>query len=332
MTEQAAQTVEQTTTADTSNEVPSFDERIAQAKQKANAVGEATAQSLEELSTAQDKSKTAPAAEDETAKAKAERQARLNALKEEERKKVEVQHGRRERERLEREAQEAQQLRVEKQKYEATFKQLESALKDPDQFLNLAEHLGLDPTALSKVIVARIQDPARAAESKLRGKFQQQLSPVEQQMQAMAEEIERLKADKEMQAQVAVIQQAQTELLASVREASRVSPLSAAFLERHGSEEFISLADRVAANLPEGCGLQAVHDAIEDLLERFQIAGGQPVSNAKSKSTPNAAAKATPITNSLAASRTTIEEEEDLSQLSFEERVERAKSSARTSR
>lgn len=112
------------------------------------------------------------------------------------------------------------------------------------------------------------------------------------------------------------------------------APLAARLLE-HDEDEFLAMADVAGHSVPPGAGAEALLDAIEDLLDSdggargvytkyAKIFGPQGTpSTDKASPPPRAAAKANTISNSLAATRTSVVEEDDFASLDLDERARR---------
>lgn len=254
---------------------------------------------------------------DEVSKAREERAARLKALQEREREA----HAKR----LAKKQQEQQRAPEPDPKLQQRMAELESfekALADEDAFLSLAEQRGIKPEKLGAWIRDRLQNPERiAAETAKKA-----LSPVEERMKAEISELRQqllqLSQAREMESMQAAEMQAGRMLLERTGNTQRVAPLAHAYLQRHGEEAYLQFARSVASSLPEGSGLEAIHDSIEATLESLQL--GTPSAPSQPKPTTSAPARATTntVTNSLASKQTArVDDETAFALLPLEERM-----------
>jgi hypothetical protein len=267
---------------------------------------------------------TSPASEaasDETAapddnaaliKAKQVRAARLAALREAEHERAE-----RERERKFAASPEAERLR--------NLETLDKRLSDPREFFAIAQERGLTAKQLAEYLRESIESPEKVEASRVKAEISAEVAALRAELEAeraQRAEVERV----QQEAEVA------QELLTRTLTERKVAPYSARFLERQGREAFIKYAEKVVEHLPPGCGIEALHDAIEHNLESLAVVYGSDATTQPRHSTAAAKAPHQTITNALAATRTTVGDEEaeaDGPRPSLEERVQRARQKAR---
>jgi len=277
----------------------------------------------------------APAADsDDAQKRAAERRARLDALKAQERDAVarssEKTRYERELEALKREAEEAKARA-------AKLVDLDGI--DEPAFFALAQKKGIRPERLADWIRESMTNPERVAEAAAlqatRAAVDPKLSALEKQIAEQNAMIQQLLAQQH-QAQAAAEERRATEqFLGMVRESSAQAPLASKLLETD-PDEFMQMAEVAASRVP-GRGPQALLDALEELLDSDGRALAQKyaslyglTSNVPAATTlpRSAAAKATTtVSNALAQQRASVVEEDDWSSLPFDERVARIKAS-----
>ncbi len=205
---------------------------------------------------------------------------------------------------------------------------LKRRMADPEEFFKLAAENNLSPKDLGAYLQQSIEAPEELAAKRVREEMRAEIEAVKAQL----EEERRHRAELEQQRQLA---QVQNLVIEHTKESARTAPYAARFLERQGREEFLAYADKVATALGEDCTLQDLHDAIETNLERLAVIYGTEPAPQPTNDTDHAAAKAPPktITNALAATRTTVGDEESLEdgpRPSLMERKQRARQKFRT--
>lgn len=214
------------------------------------------------------------------------------------------------------------------------FEAIQAQLKDPVGIIRFAQQNGVDPIEVANALRQSIEDPSFALARDAREAVSPELQAIRDELAALKREqstvSQRLAAERQQAAEVA----AQRELVAAV---SDDAPLSKAVLAHLGQERFIKMCELQAARLPPGAGLKALLDVVEESLEqeRDGIAkvyglGASPSKQptpTKQKTSVASADPAKTISNSLAASRTTVEDEPR--SLSMEERIRRTEAIAR---
>lgn len=190
---------------------------------------------------------------------------------------------------------------------------------DPDRFFELCAEHGITPDTLADHVRKSREDPsvvAREAAKKVASTEAEALRKLLAEQQARLDAID--ERDQRSRAQHDEYQAA-TELFTTVK-ASTDAPRAAAFLKEKGEERFYKFALRTAANLPEGGGMQAVIDSVEEALEDLAsiYTSTQPPAPKRSASAP-----ADTISNRLASERSEVHEPSDWADLTLEERAAR---------
>lgn len=311
MTQQAeAPTAPSTTPVDAGAE-PSLDERVASLKSKLSGK---EAPTEETTTTATDT--------EQVGDTKTERAARLQKMQAEERQKRESRQAKEARE--QREKSEQAEIAALKKRI-AELEPLEGAYKDPERFLATAAERGLTQQQVAEWIRKKYDDPTALTSEKvsaLEKTLEKRLAERDAEWQKRLEEIEAAREGERSQA--AAVQRGH-QFVGMVRDGGRVAPHSAAFLAKHGPEAVVQFTNRfVIPMLGDDATIEQLHDGLEQFLDDVQMSSGQPATPSAPSKPTNAAAKAT-LTNSLASTRATVTEEEDLSDLPLEERAERVK-------
>ena len=185
--------------------------------------------------------------------------------------------------------------------------------------------MGLDPAAIGKWLSEATQNPAKLAEENAKKAIDPELKALREQVEALKSELNGDRSTRQKAAQEAQELQSANEFIAHTAKNASDAPLSAAFLNQHGPEEFYRLALGASQRIPEGAGWTALLDRIEDDLSSLAplfAQSGQPSRDAAPPQ-PRAAAKANGLTNSLAAQRASVVDGEDWSSLSLDERAAR---------
>lgn len=196
---------------------------------------------------------------------------------------------------------------------------------DAPTFFKIAEDAGLDPAAIGKWLSEATQNPAKLAEENAKKAIDPELKALREQVEALKSELNGDRSTRQKAAQEAQELQSANEFIAHTAKNASDAPLSAAFLNQHGPEEFYRLALGASQRIPEGAGWTALLDRIEDDLSSLAplfAQSGQPSRDAAPPQ-PRAAAKANGLTNSLAAQRASVVDGEDWSSLSLDERAAR---------
>lgn len=266
-------------------------------------------------------------------KARAERAARLEALKAESRARVD--------ERARKSAQDriAQELERERQQRAALEQRAASMVDvtklDAAGLYELAKKANVSPQALGEWIREAMTNPesvaTQAATRALDPKFAELQQKLERQEQALQDMMRQQMAERQRAEAHAMTSQ----FLGYVGKSAERAPLAAKFLERHGATEFLKVAENAGASLPEHAGPDAVLDAIESFLDGdareyaqqlAELYGIVPPSKDKQLTPPkSAAAKAKTVSNANAQERASVVQDDAFAKLSFEERVEAIK-------
>lgn len=204
---------------------------------------------------------------------------------------------------------------------------LEQAFADPATLLAIARQKGADPMKFGEALRESVSNPEFFIEQKVKSALSEYEKKIQEIEQKYNEKFEALQRQQRQAAAVAAEQEAAQELISFTKESARVAPLSHAFLDRHGEQQYVTLALNVAQALPPGCGLDKVHEAIEQTLEAMQLASPSPApSIGKNKPTRPPADKGKTVSNALASQRVTVvEDDEDWADLPYNERLERLK-------
>lgn len=273
------------------------------------------------------------AAKEAPADPAAARAQRLEALKKNERDRLERTTRLAEQEKIAKDLEAANKRAAEAEARASKLVDLDSL--DEASFFRLAQQKGIAPSKLAEFIRESMANPERVAEAAALDATRKAMDP---EIKALKDELAALKkrdADREAAYQAQLHQQqearAAQEFFSFTKDNAPASPYAAAFLERHGGDEFYKLALQAAQQVPPGAGWQPILDVIEENLSSLApIYAPAPTTKANGKGQappPNrsAAAKATTVTNSLAQERASVVEESDWSDLPFEERVARMK-------
>lgn len=277
------------------------------------------------------------AADSDAAKRAQERRERLEALKAQEREKVS---------RKDRDAKveaERETLRRQLAEVQARAEKLVDVEQlDELGLLGLAQRKGIGPDKLAEAINLAMTNPEHVAQRTAAQAAKGIVDPVVSALTAKLATLEERLAKYDEQAKLAeqnAEAQRQAQAFAGmVQSAAATAPLSARLLETD-PEEFWQLADLAASRAPVN-GPEALLDALEEMLDSDTRAVAQKYatlygftspSNAPAATTPprSAAAKATTVSNAHAQQRASVVEEDDWSDLSFDERVARIKASGR---
>lgn len=298
--------------------VPSLEERSKAAFDSLESAGEASPPAPDQASPA------VSAEPDENAKARAERRATLERLRNEERAKVDAMAAMRERD----------ELRKRLADYEAKEKSPKPAnLVDVDALdevglLGLLGRSGkVDPHKLGEKLREMLADPSAHAAQAAKSAIDPEVAELKKQIAEQQEAINSFLHSQQQAQQEAEERHAAEQFYSFTRENATTSPYSARFLEKHGPEEFYKLAQ--SAVRAGAVGAQGILDEIEETLTRLSgIYTAEPANLQRRQATtpqPNpAAAKApTHVTNTLAQQRSSVVDEDDFAGLTFEERSAR---------
>lgn len=311
------------TTSNGVTHVPSLQERSAAAFSDSPETAAESAESSQPSSTPADTA--AVSAEDTPEKRAAERRARIEAYKADERQRVDAQQRHRDRDALERRAAEAERERDE---IKAKGAGLDPSTLTEEQFLNLAEKINVSPQKLGELIRERMLNPEAVAARAAVTSVDPKIAALEKKLAAQDAAIRSFLDQQQAQAVHHQEAQAAHEFNSFVTENAASAPYSASFLKIHGGNEFYKLAHSAAASVPPGAGWQAVLDQIEENLSSMAPIYAPQGATAQQRPAlpkPNpAAAKATTVSNSSAQGRASIvDEEANWASLPFAERSAR---------
>jgi hypothetical protein len=260
---------------------------------------------------------------DEAAKARAARRQALQQAQERERERVDASTAIRERDEL------RQRLAAAEEKSKAYATHIDPAKLTKEQFFALAErNPELTPQELGEWLRERMANPEAAAAKAARLAVDPEIAALRKQNEDLAAQLQDFLSRQQTTAQQAEEQRAASEFFAFTQQNAASSPLAATFLEKHGAEEFLKLAQSAVQFVPEHAGPQGVLDEIEErlttLVSPYMTATPQR-SQATNPSHPAAAAKApTNVSNTLAQQRSSVvDESADFAGLSVEERANR---------
>lgn len=196
---------------------------------------------------------------------------------------------------------------------------------DAPTLFRLAEEANLDPAEIGKWLSEATSNPAKLAEQNAKKAIDPEIKALKEQIESLQKELSGDRSSRQKAAQEAQELASANEFIAHTAKNASDAPLSAAFLNQHGPEEFYRLALGASQRIPEGAGWTALLDRIEDDLSSLAplfAQSGQPSRDAAPPQ-PRAAAKANGLTNSLAAQRASVVDGEDWSSLSLDERAAR---------
>lgn len=276
----------------------------------------------------------APAVSDEARKARRERLAALTAK---DRERVDHKQRQAESDKLARKATDLERRATEAEALAAKRIDLDSL--DEAAFLALAEKKNISGDRLAAWIREATTNPEKIAQAAAlkatTAAYDPKFAALEQKLAEQQKTIDGYIAAQQEQELSAKEAQNIQHFTSFVGESAERAPLAAKLLE-HDRDEFLAMADVAGHKVPPGAGPEALLDAIEDLLDsdtgargvyaKYAALYGAPAptpSTGKASPPPRAAAKANTISNSLAASRTSVVEEDDFASLDLDERARR---------
>lgn len=220
---------------------------------------------------------------------------------------------------------------VEKERDEAkrmADQRIDFASLDERSFLEHAAKARVTPQRLAEWIKEQSERPELAMHRAADAAIQPKLTEWEKRIAEKESKLDAIIAQQEQQAIAREEAQAFHEFSSFVQESATTSPYSAAFLAKHGPEQFSKLAFSAAASVPPGAGAQAVLDHIEENLSLLAPIYAAPAATpAKPSNPPNIPGAAKPmstVSNTLAQTRASVvDEDAALAGLSFEERSAR---------
>lgn len=256
----------------------------------------------------------------------AERRARLAALKEGERQRVDAQARHRQSEELATRLAEAE--RKAKEAEERAKSAINPSELNEEKFFELASSLNVPPQKLGEWIRDRMTNPEAAAAQAAARAIDPKLSAIEKRLAEKEAQLDAFLAQQRAQAEQAEEMRAAQEFFRFTESNAATAPHSARFLSKFGPAEFHKVAVSAAAMVPPHAGAQAVLDQIEENLATLAAiySGDAPGTQQRPAHTPNpAAAKApTTVSNTLAQQRAAVvDENADWASLPFEERSAR---------
>ncbi len=265
---------------------------------------------------------------DALAAERAERRAKLEALTQGERRRVDEQAKYRQAEHAQRRAEAAERERDELRQQVAG--RVDPSKLDEQGFFDLAEKLQVTPKKLGEWLQQRTNNPHVIAAEAAQKAVDPRISALEERIAQQDQAMQRMAQDRQSREQAAAEDAAAVEFASFAEQQGATSPMASRFIQAFGQDEFTSLAKGVVSKLPQGAGYQDLLDAIEDQLtplsKMFQPATGTPQQSQARPSPNHAAAKApTTVSNMLAQGRASVvDEERDWAALPFEERSRRA--------
>lgn len=268
---------------------------------------------------------TAPAPNDVAQRAE-ERRARIQALREQERAKVDAKARFAAQDKIQRELEAARRETEDLRRQVSSRVDVEKLTEE--QFFELAERAKVPPQKLGEFLRQRIESPELVARDAAMKALDPKMGAVERELAETRREIAALRAEREQERADAEERAAEGDLVSAVT--PEAVPTTYRLLQKFGQDQMLIYARNVARGLPEGVGLQAVLDEMEHRLE--QVAGAFNDPNQQSQARPHtarvAAAQAKTVSNSLAQERASVVQEQDWADLPYEERVARVKRSA----
>jgi DNA-binding transcriptional MerR regulator len=269
-------------------------------------------------------------ADDDVAKVRAARAARLAELREKERARVEASQARSQ---VDTSTARQRELEAELSAAREAARRAESVtamLKDPTRFLELAREAGVDPASVGEYLRSAQEDPLSAATKRARAELTPELESIRKELAEAKEEAARelaaLRAEREAERTAATQAQAEKDFMSVVTATD--FPLTSALRAKHGEEQVLAMAKALVPTLPRDAEWSDLAGLIEDQLEAFASLRGEaspkPTPSTPSKK-PEAAAKAKPLTNRDAAGRTEVDDDDDKF-VSLDERAKRAMS------
>lgn len=275
-----------------------------------------------------------PEPTEELSPGKAARAARLAALREKDRERVDHKQRQAEQDKLTRRAADLERRATDAEAMASKRVDLDSL--DEGAFLALAETKGISGDRLASWIREATNNPEKTAQAAAlkatTSTYDPKFAALEQKLAEQQKTIDSYIAAQQQQQVSASDERSLQHFTSYVTESKDAAPLASRLLE-HDRDEFLAMADVAGHSVPEGAGPEALLDAIEDLLDgsaRSVFTKYAPLfspqgtpSTAKASPPPRAAAKANTITNSLAAGRTSVVEEEDFASLDLDERARR---------
>ncbi len=281
--------------------------------------------------------KPAPAAAEVIPDAAADRRARLDALKLKDRERVDHKQRQAHADKLQRQAADLERRATEAEA--SASRRVDFDSLDESAFLALAEKKGITGNKVAEWIRKAVESPeqiaAAAALKATQAAMDPKIAALEATVARQAKQLEDfLTAQQEQQTTARERDQIQ-QFTSFVEGSADRAPVATKLLAK-APKEFYAMADFAGSTLPEGAGQDALLDAIEELLDGDQGARAvvdqyaelygytkTPHSTGKAHPPPRAAAPAPTISNSLAAARTSVVEEDDYASLDLDERARR---------
>ena len=267
--------------------------------------------------------------------AKAERQERLQQLKMRDRERVDHKQRQAEGDKLTRRAADLERRAAEAEALAA--KRIDAESLDEASFLALAEKRGISGDRLAAWIRDAVTNPEKVAQAAalkaMQGASDPKFAALEAKLAAQEAQIQNFLAAQQEQHANSEAAQNLSHFRSYVEESAPRAPLAAQLLSRN-ADEFMRMADMAGESVPRGAGREALLDAVEDLLdggargivEQYaELYGYSKPTTSTGKALPpsRATASAKTVSNSLAAGRTSVVEEEDWSSLDLDERARR---------
>ncbi len=263
---------------------------------------------------------------DDAAKRAADRQARLAALKAQERASVDSQQRHRESETLRQQLAAAQKRADEAERI--AQQRFDVDKLDETSFFDLARRAKVSPERLAEHLRESMSNPEYAATHAVNRAVDPAIKAMEKKLADQQAVIDRFLTQQQQSSMEAQEAAATREFIGYAQQNATDAPYAANFRSKFGPEQFATLAQSASASVPPGAGWQAVLDVIEENLSSmaqiYAPPGADPQrSQAPPKQSP-AAAKAPTISNSLAQERASVvDNDNDWGAISFEERSKR---------
>ena len=270
---------------------------------------------------------TAPPA-DSAADPVADRRARLAKLQAEERERVDRRSRQADTDKLTKDL-EAAQKRVEEAEARATARIDRETLRDPMKVMAIMQEEGVPANRIAEAIREAMANPEHAAAAAAKRAVDPELKALKERVELAERRLQEAESRRAMAEQQMAETRAAQEFFQFTTDSAAAAPHAAAALKHFGPERYYELAFSACKHLPPNSGWQAVLDVIEEQLSGFAPVFATHSNEPAQPPARPAAAKAKPLSNTLAQERASVAEPEDWASLSYEERVERLKTGRR---
>jgi hypothetical protein len=269
----------------------------------------------------------ATAAPDEAAQRRAERRKQLDALIAEDARKLDDHAHRR---KLEAEAKRAEQLQRDLEERDAKLKTaIDPSGLDEAGFFSLAEKLGVSPKKLGEWLQKQQTNPERIAAEVAKREIDPALVELREQNAALQKRLDAFEQSTKTEKQRSEAMGNAERMMAFTKANVQQAPLSAAFLENYGVEQFVALANGASEGIPMSAGweqhlLDAMEDRLSELGKIFKPQSGSPERKQAPPTNHGAAKPMTTISNTFAQARASVvDEDADFAKLPYDERAKR---------